>query len=249
MRRTRPLPAISFQSIVDRLRATLAHLRARRLRPIRTLPVRLVNSVLRPLLQRDSRRVRKASERIASAGRRLARVQWRRIAMVPLRSMQGILAMVFPDLATARRRKHWLHTNACGDFTLLAREDWFRLRGYPEWPIFSWHLDSAFLYTAAANGVTELALGPRYRIYHIEHGAGWTPRSAEQLFARLDAQGIRYFRNEDLKRWHDQVEADPHSGVVNGPDWGLANRDLVEREIGPRGRLIGPAAAAMRTSA
>src|SRR5262249_12417724 len=42
--------------------------------------------------------------------------------------------------AVRYHRSRWLHTNACGDFTLLAREDWARLRGYAEWPIFSWHL-------------------------------------------------------------------------------------------------------------
>src|SRR5262249_33856914 len=37
-----------------------------------------------------------------------------------------------------------LHTNACGDFTLLSRENWFRFAGYPEWVMYSWHIDSVF---------------------------------------------------------------------------------------------------------
>ena len=39
-------------------------------------------------------------------------------------------------------RRTLLHTNACGDFTLLHRDVWFALRGYPEWPMYSMHLDS-----------------------------------------------------------------------------------------------------------
>jgi hypothetical protein len=35
-----------------------------------------------------------------------------------------------------------MHTNACGDFTLLARRQWHKLRGYPEIPIWSMHIDS-----------------------------------------------------------------------------------------------------------
>ena len=34
-----------------------------------------------------------------------------------------------------------LHTNACGDFTLMAREHWFQLRGYPEFEMYSFRLD------------------------------------------------------------------------------------------------------------
>ncbi len=55
----------------------------------------------------------------------------------------GPRALFQPRSPSERRlaRSQRLHTNACGDFTLLARDDWFRLRGYPEWPIFSWHID------------------------------------------------------------------------------------------------------------
>ena len=34
-----------------------------------------------------------------------------------------------------------LHTNGCGDFTMMSRADWFALRGYPEWQVFSWNID------------------------------------------------------------------------------------------------------------
>src|SRR5262249_37142431 len=39
-----------------------------------------------------------------------------------------------------------LHTNACGDFTLLSRDAWFRLRGYAELDVFSMHLDSLLVH-------------------------------------------------------------------------------------------------------
>jgi hypothetical protein len=87
------------------------------------------------------------------------------------------------------------------------------------------------MYSAAANGICEIRLGPRYRIYHIEHASGWTPQNNDQLFARLDAQGIRYLSKEDLAMWRARVAADPQSGLVNDPDWGLAQHKLTEREI------------------
>jgi hypothetical protein len=97
-----------------------------------------------------------------------------------LPSNSYLTCLLTPESASARRLRtsRWLHTNACGDFTLLAREDWFRLRGYPEWPIFSWHLDSAILYAANAQDIRHTTLGPKYRIYHIDHSFGWSHAAA-----------------------------------------------------------------------
>jgi len=70
-----------------------------------------------------------------------------------------------------------LHTNGCGDFTLMAREHWFDLRGYPEFDLFSMNLDSVLCYAAHHAGFFEYCLEDPMRIYHIEHqtGSGWTP--------------------------------------------------------------------------
>jgi hypothetical protein len=150
------------------------------------------------------------------------------------RSLQTVFGLLFPNsyLAGRMRSSHWLHTNACGDFTLLAREDWFRLRGYPEWPIHSWHLDSAFMYAAAAQGIREVALGPKYRIYHIDHGSGWSPNAAGDFFADLECKGIRYLSSGDLQAWHDDVWSNPARAIVNDAAWGLADKDLEQRELG-----------------
>ena len=65
-----------------------------------------------------------------------------------------------------------LHTNACGDFTLAARQHWFDLRGYPEFDLNSINIDSVFCYCAHYSGVSEEVLKDPLRIYHIEHAAG-----------------------------------------------------------------------------
>ena len=135
------------------------------------------------------------------------------------------------------RRSRWLHTNACGDFTLMTRDDWFRLRGYPEWPIFSWHLDSVLLFAANAQDIQEVALGVRYRIYHIDHsiGSGWSPQGAVQLFARLDKKGIPYLSNDDLLRLQKTFAANPRAAIINDENWGLIELPVMEREIMPGG--------------
>jgi hypothetical protein len=71
----------------------------------------------------------------------------------------------------------FLHTNACGDFTLMARDRWFNLRGYPEFNLFSMNLDSVLCFSAHYAGVREEVLAEPMRIHRIEHGrgSGWTP--------------------------------------------------------------------------
>jgi hypothetical protein len=132
------------------------------------------------------------------------------------------------------RLKH-LNVYACGDFTLLAREDWFRLRGYPEWAIYSWHIDTVFMCAASANGMLEVSLGPKYRIYHIDHslGSGWSLDGAGNLFGRIERNGVPYLSYIDLSNIRLSFGADPSAAIVNNANWGLIDIALPEREIVP----------------
>ena len=77
-----------------------------------------------------------------------------------------------------------LHTNGCGDFTLMSLEDWLDLRGYPEFDMYSMHLDSVLCYSAHNCGIVEEVLEAPMRIYHIEHsaGSGWTPEDRPSIW-------------------------------------------------------------------
>jgi hypothetical protein len=180
-----------------------------------------------PTLRLKLRPIRDAFDRVALRISRLTRLA------LTVAAYYGRGLGASSSAPVRNQRFAWLHTNGCGDFTLLARDDWNRLRGYPEWPIFSWHLDSAFMYAASAHDVAEVALGAKYRIYHLDHsvGSGWSPHGAGQLFARLQAKGIPYLTDDDLKRWREQIAANPRLAIVNGPAWGLANHVLPERQI------------------
>lgn len=140
-----------------------------------------------------------------------------------------------PESAAAKRLRtsRWLHTWACGDFTLMARDDWSKLRGYPEWAMYSWHIDSVIMFAAHAHGLQQIRLGPEYRIFHIDHslGSGWSPKGENALFSRLDAKGIPYLSNEALQRLQIDFANDPGKAVVNDDSWGLANRALPERSV------------------
>jgi len=73
-----------------------------------------------------------------------------------------------------------LFTNAAGDFTVLSRDMYFRLRGIPEEREFhSMHFDSVFCFMAHAAGAMEVELTDPLRIYHVDHGApSWRPRAS-----------------------------------------------------------------------
>jgi hypothetical protein len=119
----------------------------------------------------------------------------------------------------------YLHTNACGDFTLLSREKWHELRGYPEFEAFSFHIDSMFCYMAHYSGVSETLLAPPCVIFHIEHsiGSGWSPEGHQALFARLEKAGIPSFENGQLKEWGETMKAGQQPFVFNGDGWGLGH--------------------------
>jgi len=57
-------------------------------------------------------------------------------------------------------------------FPTHVREDWFRLRGYHEYDIFSWHLDTLLEFSAHYGGVREECLPTDHCIYHMEHHYG-----------------------------------------------------------------------------
>lgn len=133
-----------------------------------------------------------------------------------------------------------IHTNACGDFTLMARENWMGLRGYAELEIYSFHIDSLLLLAAYYSGISEIYLSHPNEIQHIEHttGSGWTPGDGEkQLYKRLDTSGIPYLTWNDCKKYASDMRAGRYldNGVVklNASNlWGLSEYVLKETVIG-----------------
>jgi hypothetical protein len=130
-----------------------------------------------------------------------------------------------------------LHTNACGDFTLMSRADWFDLRANPEMHYFSLHIDSLMCHIAHHAGVRETVLEEPLRIYHIEHstGSGWTPEGEATLTARIRSRGIPMFDYEEVRRWCIDMATLRCPLIFNGPGWGLADEELPETTVRGRG--------------
>lgn len=123
-----------------------------------------------------------------------------------------------------------LHTNGCGDFTLLSNIEWENLRGYAEWPMYSFHIDSLLLYQALNNGITQVDLPREMAVYHIEHGpgSGHSPEGGTLLFKRLEEKGISYLRDSDLLDLVERMYASRKYSVFNDEKWGLSHLSLEE---------------------
>jgi glycosyltransferase involved in cell wall biosynthesis len=121
-----------------------------------------------------------------------------------------------------------LHTNGCGDFTLLSRESWWALRGYPELEIFSFHLDSLFLHMAHHLGLRVKILNGEMRLYHIEHLQGWTPKAEREMYRRLQRQGIPILSYAEFESMATQMNKTRRPLILNDENWGLRSEKLRE---------------------
>lgn len=136
------------------------------------------------------------------------------------------------------RRRTSLHTNACGDFTLMHREDWSRLRGYIELPISSMHHDSILLFQAQLAGIQERYLGWAYRVYHIDHSGGFIVENKEHLDEILRERKVKQLDwNDDCVKLIEIMRERKSKGVVNAyclsdENWGLINHNFQEVIIG-----------------
>ena len=124
-----------------------------------------------------------------------------------------------------------LHTNACGDFQLMAAEHWRAVRGYAEFETYSMHLDSLLSFTAHFSGAREQVLADPMCLYHLEHTGGWTPEGARSnsLDARLDATQVPQFDHARFDAWAQEMTRSGRPMIFNDEDWGLANDAFAER--------------------
>lgn len=138
-----------------------------------------------------------------------------------------------------------LHTNACGDFTLMSREAWDAIRGYPEFAAYSFNIDSMGIVAAHYVGYTEAWLLPPCVCFHIEHnlGSGWTPEGERKLFNRLRQANILNPEWPVLLPMVDQMRNERRALDFNHAGWGLADFDLPEQRLGDTTPLPPPSAA------
>lgn len=137
--------------------------------------------------------------------------------------------------AKTRKLMKILHTNACGDFTMMSAENWLKIRGHLEYEGYSMHLDSLLLIGAVYGGLGEEEILPSpMRHYHIEHGtgSGFTPENEDRFYEGLRARGLSWMDWGDILQLSRQILQGEKSVEFNDEDWGLSDMPLRETVIG-----------------
>jgi hypothetical protein len=162
----------------------------------------------------------------ATAPRRLSRLP-RLAAHVARLVLDDLHARTRDFLAAVEWEKSRirLHTNAAGDFTLMAKEGWERVRGYAEFEMYSMHIDGLVLYQAYYAGIQEQRL--KAPVYHVEHGGGFKPESTD-LAERLERAAIPQISNEQLMAWIYEMYKTKEPIEFNDDEWGFAGETLAE---------------------
>jgi hypothetical protein len=119
-----------------------------------------------------------------------------------------------------------LDKEACGDFTLMSKQDWEIIGGYPELEVYSLHIDSMGIIAAAALGFTQVVLPKEACTYHIAHQGGW------EFSDRL--QKLMFYTNKPVLDWwsvHElgvQIIGEGRTYSINGDSWGFSEMEFDE---------------------
>ena len=130
----------------------------------------------------------------------------------------------------ASHRPERLHLNACGDFQLMSRDDWFSVSGYAEFEMYSMNIDGLLGHTAHAAGIREHIFRWPACVYHIEHetGSGWTPEGEEKLRRRIAERGIGWLDHATVSMLASFMKSVGQPIAFNQQDWGFASHQLPE---------------------
>jgi len=123
-------------------------------------------------------------------------------------------------------RELGLHTDASGDFVLLAKGAWNRLHGYPELRGHGVHVDGLFLYECHFAGLEQVIL-PGV-VYHVEHERSRPP---QRSMTAADEGKAPWISRSDLQE--SLLTSARRRGPVlpHAADWGRPDLDFPERDL------------------
>ena len=152
----------------------------------------------------------------------------RRIVARTLQWIAMIRAKIFENPIELQLRL--LDTDACGDFTMMTKDAWLEIQGYPELDLYSIHVDSMGLIAAEAKGYHQVIFPPDACTYHIHHETGWASMSP--------LEKIKFWSERPGIGWDAVLEAGKYLLInhttydVNPADWGYAHVELEEIRFG-----------------
>jgi hypothetical protein len=183
--------------------------------------------VTRAASSAELQRARRYEDRIVDESERFRELEARVAAQNPLADLAPLVRLL------RENRPPHIHENACGDFQLLAREDWHALRGYPELEMFSMNVDGLFEAIASCAGISEHLLDMPCCIYHLEHekGSGWTPEGEALLQRRIAESGIGWLDLSAVRICTTYMHWLGRPMIFNGADWGFGDAVLPETTL------------------
>jgi len=140
----------------------------------------------------------------------------------PMMAIDRLLPMCRAKVCTEHHTKGPIHTNACGDFTLLSKATWLELTGYLEYELWSPYVDSVFLYMAYGSGLRQETLP--WPVYHPRHAGSW----AVERLTDLPTLG-----QDDVEGMRKACTPNNIPFVHNRDGWGLEGVVLEEKAIQP----------------
>ena len=147
------------------------------------------------------------------------------IERITIKNLLSILKKIIFYLKNYKIFQKKIFTNACGDFTLLDKDSWIDLKGYCELPIYSWHLDSLFLWEARFKRYKFYDFDDKSYIYHMNHQISGVISEKKNLFETLDNKKIPYLSNDEFLDLAMKLSKNPDFLKTN-EFWGLHNINL-----------------------
>eukprot|EP01062_Namystynia_karyoxenos_P030940 TRINITY_DN23004_c0_g1_i1.p1 TRINITY_DN23004_c0_g1~~TRINITY_DN23004_c0_g1_i1.p1 ORF type:complete len:1051 (+),score=335.27 TRINITY_DN23004_c0_g1_i1:92-3244(+) len=134
------------------------------------------------------------------------------------------------------------HANAPGDFLMMYRDDWFRIRGYPEAP-YQDEMDKYPMIEAFSLGMDQETMAPPVASIHQYHEGSWGSGGAGKAgltedMAKRPSLGPRKYMDDGrdmlIRRKPCTLWADPTELGCNNKDWGFGNVALHEMWLVPQ---------------
>lgn len=121
---------------------------------------------------------------------------------------------------------HNLDFDACGDFTMMSKADWLKTEGYAELEMYSLHIDSMLLFSAAACGIEQKIFPVEACTYHMAHDGGWEfADPIEKLHFYSKKPSLEWWAVWDAGR---KIVVEQSNFGINSPEWGLNDVELRE---------------------
>ena len=119
-----------------------------------------------------------------------------------------------------------LHTIACGDFTMIDKQSFYKMKGYYEFDGFSWHIDSLLLFKAYYYLKLNF-INLNFPIYHINHEPGKKYSSKGKIsIKKIEKMKLDFINDQQLLNFINNYRCNKFDKDDKKINWGLAKAKL-----------------------